>query len=77
MARTHELITLEANTLKNRNVIKHLSYLQDKYVVAPAYKAPNNMFVTKSHYMDYLIKELGIDNPLGNPIYTPTALTKE
>ena len=27
--------------------------------------------------MDCLIKELGIDNLLGNPIYTPTIITKE
>ena len=34
---------------------------------------PNNIvFVCKSHYIDCLIKELGIDNSLGNPTYTPT-----
>ena len=32
---------------------------------------------TKSHYIDCLIKELGIDNSVGNPTYTPTTLTKE
>ena len=31
----------------------------------------------KSHYVDCLIKELGIDNLLGNPTYTPTTLTTE
>ena len=31
----------------------------------------------KSHYVDCLIKELGIDNSLGNPIYISTTLTKE
>ena len=31
----------------------------------------------RSHYIDCLIKELGIDNSLGNPTYTPTTLTKE
>ena len=31
----------------------------------------------KSHYIDCLLKELGIDNSLGNPAYTPTTLTKE
>jgi len=40
--------------------------------------APNNIvFVCKSHDIDCLIKELGIDNSLGNPTYTPTTLTKE
>jgi hypothetical protein len=33
--------------------------------------------VCKSHYIDWLLKELGIDNSLGNPTYTPTTLTKE
>ena len=31
----------------------------------------------KSHNIDCLIKELGIDNSLGNPTYTSTTLTKE
>ena len=31
----------------------------------------------KSHYIDCLIKELGIDNSLGNPTYTPMTHTKE
>ena len=30
----------------------------------------------KSHYVDCLIKELGIDNSFGNPIYTLITLTK-
>jgi hypothetical protein len=33
--------------------------------------------VCKLHYIDCLIKELGIDNSLGNPTYTPTTLTRE
>jgi hypothetical protein len=37
----------------------------------------NIVFVRKSHYVDCLIKELGIDNLLGNPTYTPTTLTTE
>jgi hypothetical protein len=35
------------------------------------------IILCKSHYIDCLIKELGIDNSLGNPVYTPTTLTKE
>ena len=55
-----------------------LSQLQDKYVIVPADKAPNNIvFICKHHYFDCLIKELGIDNTLGNPTYTPTTLSKE
>jgi hypothetical protein len=33
--------------------------------------------VCKSHYIDRLIKEVGIENLLGNPTYTPTTRTKE
>ena len=41
-------------------------------------KAPTNIvFVHKSHYIDCVIKELGIGNLLGNPTHTPTTLTKE
>ena len=48
--------------LKDSNVAKHLSRFHDKYVVVPADKAPNNIvFVCKSHYIDYLIRELGIE----------------
>ena len=37
---------------------------------SPADKAHNNIvFVCKSHYVDCLIKELGIDNSFGNPTY--------
>ena len=63
---------------KDPNVAKHLSDLHDKYVVVPADKAPNNIvFVCKSHYINCLINELGIDNSLGNSTYTLTTLTKE
>ena len=44
-------------------VLKHLSHLNDKYVVVPVENTPNNIvFVCKSHYIDRLIKELVIDN---------------
>jgi hypothetical protein len=55
-----------------------MSHLHDKYVIVPADKGPNNIvFVCKWHYIDCLIKKLGIDNRLGNPTYTPMSLTKE
>jgi hypothetical protein len=45
--------------------------VQDFFLRKSADKAPNNIgFVCKSHYIDCLIKELGIDNSLGNPAYT-------
>ena len=66
------------SNFKDPYVAKHLSLLHDKYVIISADKAPSNIvFVCKSHYIDCLIKELGIDNSLGNPTYTPTTLTKE
>ena len=62
---------------KDPDVAKHLSLLHDKCVIVSADKASNNnVFVCKSHYIDCLIKELGIDNSLGNPTYTSTTLTK-
>jgi hypothetical protein len=70
--------TRSTSIFKDPNVAKRLSLLHDKYVIVSADKAPNNIvFVCKSYYIDYLIKELGIDNSLGNPTYTPTTLTKE
>jgi hypothetical protein len=49
-----------------------------KHVIVSADKAPNNIvFVCTSHDVDCLIKELGIENSLGNPTYTLTTLTKE
>ena len=58
--------------------LHHLFLLHDKYVIVSANKVPNNIvFVCKSHYIDCLIKELGIDNSLGNPTYTSTTLAKE
>ena len=70
--------TRARSIFKDPNVAECLSHLHDKYVVVPADKAPNNIvFICKSHYIDCLVKELGIDNSLGNPTYTSTTLTKE
>jgi len=70
--------TRSTSIFKDPNVAKHRSLLQDKYVIVCTDKAPNNIaFVCKSHYVDCLIKELGIDNSLGNLTNTPTTLTKE
>ena len=68
----------KTSIFKQPNVVKHLSHLHDKYVVVPADKAPNNiLFVCKSHYIDRLIKELGIGNLPGNLTYFQTILPKE
>jgi hypothetical protein len=42
---------------------KHLSLLHDKYLIVFTGIAPNNIvFVCKSHYVDWLLREIGIDN---------------
>jgi hypothetical protein len=70
--------TRSTSIFKDPNVAKHLSLLHDKYVIVTADKVPNNIVVVcKSHYIDCSIKEVGIDNSLGNPTYTTTTLTKE
>ena len=57
---------------------KHLFLLHNKYVIVSVNKAPNNIvFVCQSHYVDCLIKALGIDISFDNPTYTPTTHTKE
>ena len=70
--------THATSVFKDPNVAKNLSHLHNKYVVVPADKAPNNIvFICKSHYINCLIKELGMDSSQGNPTYTPTTLTKK
>ena len=55
--------TRSTSFFKDTNVAKHLPLLHGKYVIASADQAPNNFaFVCKSHYVDCLVKELGIDN---------------
>jgi hypothetical protein len=55
-----------------------LIVLHDKYVIVSVNKAPNNIvFVCQLHYVDCLIKALGIDISFDNPTYTPTTHTKE
>jgi hypothetical protein len=54
-----------------------MSLFHDKYISVYSNKTHNNIaFVCKSHYVDCLINEIGIDNSLGNPTYTPTTHTK-
>ena len=60
--------TRSTSIFKDPNVAKHLSLLHDKYLIIPAEKTPINIvFVCKSHYIDCLIKELGIYNSLHIP----------
>ena len=58
--------------------ITHMLRQCTSIVYVTADKAPNDIvFVCNSHYIDCLIKELDINNSLGNPTYTPTITTKE
>ena len=55
-----------------------MSLLHENYIIVYSNKAHNNIaFVCKSHYVDCLINELGIDNSLGSLTNTTTTLTKE
>ena len=70
--------TRATSVFKDPNCCKTSVSFHDKYVVVPEYKASINIvFMCKSHYIDCLIKELGIDNSLDNSTYTPTTLTKD
>ena len=60
--------TRSTSFFKDTIVATHLPLLHDKYVIASADQAPINIaFESKSHYIDCLVKELGIDHSLGNP----------
>jgi hypothetical protein len=63
--------------LQLRNVFA-ASYI-DKYVIVPADNASNNIvFVCKSYYFEFLIKELGINNSTSsNTTYKPTSFDKD
>jgi hypothetical protein len=70
--------THKSSICKDPNDAKHFSYLHDRYVGVPADKPSSNIdCVCKSHSIDCFIKELGIDNSLGNSTYTPTTHAKE
>jgi hypothetical protein len=62
-----------------QEAVKCLSSLHDKYVIIPADKASNNIvFVCKSYYLEYLIKELGINsNTSSNTTYKPISFDKD
>ena len=66
------------SVFKDKEAVKCLSSIHDKYVVVPADKAPNNVvFVCKSYYYECLIKELGIDGCSGSPTYKNVSFDKD
>ena len=67
--------------LQNVDVEACLFDLHNKYVFAPADKAPNNIIIIcKRYYVETLIKELGLDNcstPTRNSTYTSCQMSSE
>ena len=62
---------------KDKDVVQCLTSLQNKYVIVPADKAPNNMvFICKNYYIDCLKNELGLTGGTLNNTYTPVTFTK-
>ena len=57
--------------MNDENVKNHLKDLQDKFVITPIDKASNNIaFICKRHYIEVLVKELGLRDGHNNT-YTP------
>jgi hypothetical protein len=48
-----------------------------EFVLVPADKTCNTVFVCKVHYCSCILNELGINSTFGNPTCTPTALSKD
>ena len=67
------------SVFKDQEAVKCLSSHHDKYVIIPADKASNNIvFICKSYYFEFLIKELGINNNTSsNTTYKPTSFDKD
>lgn len=59
----------EKPDFKDPNIVKHLSYLNEQYVVILCRQILTTIgFVCKLHY----VKDLGIDSSLDNTTYTST-----
>ena len=66
------------SVFKDKDAVKCLSDLHDKYVVVPADKAANNVvFVCKSYYYECLIKELEIESVSSTPTYKNTTFDQD
>ena len=60
------------------DVAAELAEIHEKFVVVPADKASNNIiFVCKTHYINWLMEELGMSTMTGNPTYNSTAMSKD
>ena len=69
----HSVNTRSESIIRDPDVARELSRLHENFVIIPADKVSNNnTFVCKSHYVDILIKELGLHSLPGNPTYNLT-----
>ena len=69
----HSVNTRSEYIFRDPDVVHELSRLHENFVIVPADKASNNYtFVCKKHYVDILIKELGLHSLPGNPTYNLT-----
>ena len=60
------------------DVAAELVDLYSKYVMVPAHKAANNIvFICKTHYINCLRVELGLNTSKQNTTYACTSLSKE
>ena len=73
-----KLLTRCKSVFDNPHVSAELADLHDNYAVVPAEKASNKIvFVCKTHYINCLREELGLNTSEGNPTYTSTSWSKE
>lgn len=69
-------LSIPSLIFKDQNVAKHSSYLHDKHDFIFADKAHYTIVcVRKSHYINFLINELCIENVLGKWTYSRTTHT--
>ena len=62
--------------LSDPETVRHLKYLQEKYVMVPIDKAANNVaFVCKRYYAKVLLKEMGLINGISDTYNTITHIS--
>jgi hypothetical protein len=77
LCNTSKVRTIYPSVFSTPEVSNELERLHEEFVLVPADKACNNIvFVCKGHFYNCILNELGINSTLGNPTYTPTALSK-
>jgi hypothetical protein len=64
--------TIYPSASNESEVIKELNRLHEEYVLAPADKACNNIFVSKIHHYQCIINGLDFNSTIDNHTYTQT-----